>query len=304
MTHWADRVAQAVAARRTPGVVGLDPLLERLPAELRPSRATQADCAAALRAFGEGVLDAVAPHVGLVKINSAFFEAFGPAGVEAYFTLVASAHRRGLLVIGDIKRGDIGSTSQRYAAGHVAEPACVACDPQRVPDAVTVAGYLGQSAVRPFADAAAARGGGVFVLVRPSDPGADEVHEFGGATPFYMHMAQLVRRWGEREGLRNASGFSNVGAVVAPKDPESTRRLRAALPGTIFLVPGYGAQGASAEDCRACFLPGGGGALVNASRSVIFAHELPQMQARFGDDWRACVEAACREFAADLATLL
>ncbi len=302
--HFADRLTAAIAVRKTPAVVGLDPVLERLPAALRPKAPTALSAAGALEEFCRAVVDAVAPVVPAVKINSAFFEAFGGAGVTAYFRLVAYAHAWGLLVIGDVKRGDIGSTARLYARGHLCEPDWVDGDPAGVPDAVTLAGYLGANAVGPFIDAARAGGRGVFVLVRPSDPGADEVHEFGAETRFYQHMAALVKRWGEDEGLIGECELSCVGAVVAAKDSASTSALRAAMPRTPFLVPGYGAQGADAERCRACFRADGSGALVNASRSVIYAFEQEAYAQRCGDDWRACIREAARDFAADVGRLI
>ncbi len=302
--HFADRLQAAIRVRGTPGVVGLDPVLERLPEALRPTVADAASAAAAIERFCEAALDAVAGLVPAVKINSAFFEAFYEWGVAAYYRLVQSAHRRGLLVIGDVKRGDIGSTAQLYARGHLAQPAFADVEPDRIPDAVTLAGYLGVNAVRPFIDAAITTGRGLFVLVRPSDPGADAVHEFGESRHFYQHLAELVRAWGRSPGALGACGLSCVGAVVAPKDAASTAALRAAMPETPFLVPGYGAQGATAESCRPCFRSDGSGAIVNASRSVLFAFETAESKARFGADWPAAIRAACEQFARDTAGLI
>lgn len=307
--HFADRLLSAIRARGTPAVVGIDPVLERLPAELRPAQSSPAApptlpaAVESIETFSRAVIEQVAPLVPAVKINSGFFEAYYEAGVAAYYRLVAHAHAHGLLVIGDIKRGDIGSTAKLYAQGHLQQPAFSTVDPARIPDAVTLAGYLGENAVHAFGDVARAQGRGLFVLVRPSDPGADEVHEFGDGRRFYQHMAALVARWGGGPEMLGRSGFSCVGAVVAPKDAESTAALRAALPHAIFLVPGYGAQGATAAACKPCFRADGTGAVINASRSVLFAYETPAYQTRFGGDWRACVRQACQDFVADLATL-
>jgi orotidine-5'-phosphate decarboxylase len=299
--HFADRLEAAIAARRTPAVVGIDPVLDLLPDALHPKAQTLGAAVSAVEQFCTGVIDAVAAFVPAVKINSGFFEALYAPGVAAYYRLIAYAHRCGLLVIGDIKRGDIGSTAELYARGHLAEPQYEDVDPATLPDAVTLAGYLGKNAVRPFIDAARATGRGAYVLVRPSDPGADEVHEFGGASPFFAHMAGLVDQWGGGEALRGASGLSCLGAVVAPKDAASTAALRQMLPNTPFLVPGYGAQGATAEACRACFLPDGRGAVVNASRSVIYAHATDKYRTVCGGDWRRCVAAAAKDFGLDVA---
>ncbi len=303
-THYADRLADAISRCGTPAVVGVDPVLNKLPVALQPDSRTARAAAAAFAAFGRGVIDAVAPHVPAVKINSGFFEALFAAGVEAYYQLVAYAHERGLLVIGDIKRGDIGSTAQQYAAGHLAVPALEDVPDACIPDAVTLAGYLGENAIRPFIEHAATTGRGMYVLVRPSEPKADEVHEFGQAERFYQHMARLVDAWGRTPELLGDAGLSCVGAVVAAKDGASTAALRAALPHTPLLVPGYGAQGGTAEDCRPLFRADGSGAVINASRSVIYAFAKPDYADRFGDDWQAAVAAAGERFAADVAPLM
>jgi len=296
-----DRLTAAIRAKRTAAVVGIDPVLKRLPAELRPRGEDLKSAAEALEAFCRGVIDAVAPHVPAVKINSAFFEALYEAGVAVFYRLIAYAHRQGLLVVADVKRGDIGSTAEFYARGHLDRPAFADVDPERMPDAVTLAGYLGAGAVRPFIEVAREQGRGVFILVRPSDPGADAIHEFGADRKLYEHLAALVRAWGDAPGLRGACRLSCVGAVVAPKDAASTRALRAALPETPFLVPGFGAQGATAESCRPCFREDGSGAIVSASRSVIYAYQ--QAGAPGCADWQRRIEDACRDFARQIAAL-
>lgn len=301
--HFADRLEAAIARCGTPAVVGIDPVLDRLPRDVRPPDGRLSSATRSMETYCRELLECVAPHVPAVKINSGFFEPLYEFGTGIYYRLVQQAHELGLMVIGDIKRGDIGSTAERYALGHIADPPYSDGEAGRIPDAVTLAGYLGERAVRPFVDAARPAGRGMYVLVRPSDPGADEVHEFGGDQKFYQHMAALVQRWGTGEDMVGATGLSCVGAVVAPKDPQSTAALRAALPNTPFLVPGYGAQGADAEACRACFRADGTGAIVNASRSVIYAFENEAYQKRCGDDWRKCVTAACEDFARDVAKL-
>jgi len=300
--HFADRLADAIAARRTPAVVGIDPVLERLPTGLRPRDGSLASACEAVEAFARGVIDAVAAIVPAVKINSAFFEAFYDRGVAAYYRLIRYAHRRGLLVIGDVKRGDIGSTARLYACGHLVRGRFADWSDENLPDAATLAGYLGRDSVQPFIDAAARQGTSVFVLVRPSNPSADEIHEFGGHEPLYLHLARCVHAWGSVAELRGACGLSCVGAVVAAKDVASTRALRKAMPHTLWLVPGYGAQGASLDACRACFRAAGDGALISASRSVIYAFEDKATLARHAGDWQACVAEAARRFARDIAT--
>lgn len=302
--HFADRLTEALCEFSTPAVVGIDPVPDRLPRVHRPEGRRLALAVNAVESFARGVIDAVDEHVAAIKINVAFFEAFYGEGLRAYYRTVAYAHRHGLLVIGDIKRGDIGSTAARYAQGHLATPPFDDVDPQCIPDAITLAGYLGENAVRPFVELAAEHGRGVFVLVRPSEPKADEVHEFGAQPRFYEHMAALVRRWGADPKLIGECGLSCVGAVVAAKDAESNAMLRAALPQTPFLIPGYGAQGGTAEDCRPLFRADGTGAVINASRSVIYAFEDEACLVRRGGDWQACIRDACRAFANDVAPLM
>lgn len=296
--HFADRLAAAIDRKRTPAVVGIDPVVERLPESMRGRDPDPQAGAAAIEKFSAAVIERVAPLVPAVKINSGFFEVYHEHGVAAYYRLVALAHSCGLLVIGDVKRGDIGSTAALYARGHLT----AAGDERRIPDAVTIGGYLGRSGVDEFIRAARISGRGVYVLVRPSDPTADVIHEFGESRRLYQHLAQLVSEWGDATELRGACGLSLVGAVVGPKDAAGTAALRAMMPHTPWLVPGYGAQGAAAAATRACFLPGGTGAVINASRSVIYAYEDPRHMVR-GAAWEDCVVAACREFAAEAAAL-
>ncbi len=302
---YAERLSQAVRDKATPACVGIDPVFDRLPEELRTNVTSAKDAAAAVEHFSRVVIEQAAPHAPVVKINSAFFEAFYEHGVAAYYRLIANAHQHGLLVIGDIKRGDIGSTATRYASAHLATPSWSDRDPATIPDAVTLAGYLGENAVRPFVEAAAETGRGVYVLVRPSDPGADQIHAFGGeAQQLHQFLAALLRDWTQRYDATGPTGLSSVGAVVAAKDAASSAAVRASLPHTPLLVPGYGAQGAGAAECRPLFGATPGSAVINASRSVIYAYEQPERLAACNGDWRACIGAAAAAFANDVAPLL
>lgn len=302
MNNFADRLAAAIARCKTPAVVGIDPQLDKLPPSLRSAAFNAASAASAIESFSRDVIDAVADIVPAVKINSAFFEAYYEDGVAAYFRCVAHARQRGLLVIGDAKRGDIGSTNAFYAAGHLDQPRFSSTDDLRMPDALTLAGYMGEGAIKQFLEVARRTGRGMFILVRPSDPGADQIHEFGEPQKLYQHLARLVAMWGGGEGLIGSCGLSSVGAVVAPKDAATTNALRESMPHTPFLVPGYGVQGAGAAECRMCFRRDGTGAIVNASRSVIYAFDTEAGKAAHGTDWLAAIRAACKTFAADVAT--
>ena len=293
--NFADRLLAAIEEKGSPVCVGIDPQFDRLPWAIAAG-CDQADRARQVRLIGQfcrEVLSLVAPYVPAVKPQSAYFEAYGAAGVETYFQVVRWARELGLLVIGDAKRNDIGSTARAYAAGHLAGP--------DAPDALTVNGYFGADGLRPFLDVCTAEGKGVFVLVRTSNPSAAEVQDFAGAdgTRLYEHVADLVASLGAGEGLVGERGYSAVGAVVGATWPDEARRLRRRMPHQLFLVPGYGAQGASAGDCAAAFAPDGTGAIVNASRSVLYAFADAQKADPMAE-WRAPVEAAARAFANDI----
>jgi orotidine-5'-phosphate decarboxylase len=291
--NFADRLLAAIDDKGgAPVCVGLDPVYERLPAAFRHhQRADDETIAAALLEWCRQVLEAVAPIVPAVKPQSAYFERYRSAGVEAYFDVVRLAREMGLIVIGDVKRNDIGSTAQAYAAGHLG-----AADSA---DAVTVNPYLGDDGVEPFVKAGGASGRGLFVLVRTSNPSGAVIQDFtdAGGTALYEHVAAQVAKLGQNQV--GACGYSSVGAVVGATYVQQARRLRELMPQQIFLVPGYGAQGASAADCAASFKSDGTGAIVNASRSVIYAYLDASNKPRHGD-WRQFVAQAAREFAGDI----
>jgi orotidine-5'-phosphate decarboxylase len=270
-----ERLEAARLERDTVLCVGIDPRLDRIPADVR--RAAGGDAGRALERFGLEVLDLVAGDAACVKVQVAFFEAHGLAGMRAYAAILADARRRGLPVIGDVKRGDIGSTAEAYAAGHLRPGGDFEAD------AITLNPWLGADALAPFVAVASEAGKGLYVLVRTSNPGARDLQEVEAAgAPLYDHVARLLGRI-DPEGR-------TVGAVVGATAPEAGRRLRELLPAVPFLVPGYGAQGAAASDVAACARPDGGGIVVNASRSVID----PPLVAADAGDWRTAVARAAR----------
>jgi orotidine-5'-phosphate decarboxylase len=290
--NFADRLLSAIAAKGSPVCVGIDPAVDRLPPAVRQAAAGPVQ---AVEAFCLGIIEAVAPVVPAVKPQSAYFEALGPEGVAVYFRVVAAARRAGLIVIGDVKRNDIGPTAEAYAAGHLAGPEAA--------DAVTVNGYLGADGIEPFVRVARPTGRGVFVLVRTSNPSAAAIQDFAASDggTLYEHVARQVAAIGSGSGLVGRRGYSCVGAVVGATWPAEARALRAIMPQQVFLVPGYGAQGATAGDCAAAFKPDGTGAVVNASRSVIFAHTRKEYA---GMDWPSAVRSAAEAFAGDIAGAL
>lgn len=286
MTHFADRLNDLIRRRGTALCVGLDPRWESLPDALRKRYDDSLEGrAAAYEAFCGRVLDLVGAKVPVVKPQAAFFEACGPAGFEAMRRLIERTRSLGALTILDGKRNDIASTATAYAEA--------AFDVWGA-DALTVSPYLGRDAVEPFLTSARKANGGVFVLVRTSNPGAGLFQDLmTDGRPLYRHVGERVAEWA-RANL-GAAGLGDVGAVVGATYPAELAELRAALPEVIFLVPGYGAQGGTAADVRPAFRPDGLGAVVNSSRGVLFPF-------RSGEaDWEAKVIAAVDEAAAALA---
>lgn len=309
--NFADRLLHAIRAKRAPVCVGIDPVYVRLPAAIAEQRDMndESDSEAALDAvleFCRQTIRIVAPYVPAIKINTAFFERYYWEGVEGYFELLQEAADRDLIVIGDCKRADIGSTSELYAKAHLADPDFDDLEDFVGPDAVTVGSYFGLDGVQPFIDVARDEGKGLFVLVRTSNPSAAEIQGLpcGDGLVMCEHVAQRVESWAKQDGLLGTAGYSCVGAVVAPGDEDSTTRLRAMMPHSLFLVPGYGAQGAGPQDVAACFKSDGTGALVTASRSIIYAYEDPKYLELYASEWDKCVEQACKDFVAELAKVV
>ncbi len=278
MSHFADRLTQRISILANPSVVGLDPRIDQIP-EFIIDRVveefgeTTEAVAEAIIEFNQGIIDAVADLVPAVKPQIAFYECYGHHGFRAYEETIAYAQKKGLLVIGDAKRNDIGSTAEAYANGHLGEvPLFDEMTKVLDTDALTVTPYLGSDGIKPFTDVCLEYGKGIFVLVRTSNPSSDEIQ--GQALGDHLmdeHVATLVEGWGRE--LIGESGFSSVGAVVGATYPEEARVLRNLMPNQIFLVPGYGAQGGGAEDVKPCFHDNGTGAIVNSSRDIIFAYQ-------------------------------
>jgi orotidine-5'-phosphate decarboxylase len=300
---FCDRLLDAIDQKQAPICVGIDPVLESIPEEIRAkfiSRDDEPQAAVdAIFDFTTSVLKVVAAHVPIVKFQSAYFEKYLWEGVEAYYSLIQEAKALGLLVIGDVKRGDIGSTATAYAAGHLAEQ--TGDDEIATPDAITVNPMLGLDTLQPFIQAAKDFSRGIFVLVRTSNPGSAELQDVKletGQTWSEM-LAQKLATLAADRALIGTRGFSSIGAVVGATHPHTIESLRRLLPQSIFLLPGYGVQGATADMTRAAFKDGRG-AFVSASRSILYAHAEPKYSSQFGKDWRKCVEAALGDMKRDI----
>jgi orotidine-5'-phosphate decarboxylase len=240
------------------------------------------------------VIDVVAPHVPAVKVQAAFFEELGPPGMTTMADVIFHSRDQGLLVIVDGKRNDIGSTATAYAHGYLGN------DSAWRADALTVSPYLGDDSLEPFVDTAVQRGSGIFVLVKTSNPGGGAFQDLHcDGRPLYVHVAEHVERLAT--GTLGTCGYGAIGAVVGATYPEQLAALRAAMPHTWFLVPGYGSQGGTAASVLAAFDAKGLGAIVNNSRGIIFAHERREFAERFGHPrWQEAVDAATREMIDEL----
>jgi orotidine-5'-phosphate decarboxylase len=306
--HFADRLANAVKQKRTPLVVGLDPVYGRLPEEIRTNRHMndETDIHASVDAFLEfctRTLKVVAPLVPAVKINIAYFERYLWDGLETYYALVSEADALGLEVIGDVKRGDIGHTAAAYAQAHLQNPDFVDTEGMIAPDAITVNGFAGSDGILPFADVANEQGKGLFVWVRASNPSAAAIQDFADASgvKMYEKLAEAVGEIANQDERIGSYGYSNIGMVVGGTSPEATTTLRQRYSKCWFLVPGFGSQGATAADCIRFCDSDGLGALISASRSILYAFDNPKYTEQFGDSWEKCIEQATIDAKMELA---
>jgi orotidine-5'-phosphate decarboxylase len=311
-THFADRMLDAIETKQAPLCVGLDPVYERLPKQIREiaakSRGVLNEQAAAAREFCQSVIDIVAGQVPAVKVQVACFERCGPSGLLAYFDVVDYAHENGLMVIGDVKRADIGATAEAYATAHLEEVFLGEGEKEHAVtvDAVTVNPYFGADGVAPFINVAKQSGQGVFVVVRTTNPSAKEFQDLKDADGrrFFERVAERVNDWANQPGCVGESGYSLVGAVSAATYPEDTKALRDLMPNSLLLVPGVGAQGGTIADATQAFHEDGWGALVTVSRSIIYAWESPQYQHLGEVSWEEAIEVATVDTKAALAEAL
>ena len=291
--HFGDRLASRIRRRRSSVCVGLDPRWQQLPEALR-SKVDARDAvavAAATQLFCQGVIDAAADHAAVVKPQVAFFEQLGPAGMTALAGVIDHAHRADMIVLLDGKRGDIGSTAAGYADAWLGSESAWGCD------ALTVNPYLGDDTLEPFVTTATERGAGIFVLVKTSNPGSGFLQDLAtddGGTLF-ERVADLTQSLAAR--TRGAEPYGSVGAVVGATYPRQLAALRARMPNAWLLIPGFGAQGGTADDVAAGFDPQGLGAIVNSSRGIIFAYATAPYRDR---DWQDAIAAATRAMAEQL----
>ncbi len=272
-----DRLIERIDELKNPTVVGLDPTFEMIPNHIKQTmferyENTPKAVSQMFLQFNMGIIDAISDLVPAVKPQIAMYERYGLDGIVAYMQTIAYAKSKGMLIIGDIKRGDIASTAEAYAA-HLSG---VEVEGERFDlwqeDAVTLNPYLGTDSVDPFLKACDEYDKSIFMLVKTSNPSGKEIQDLiVEGKPLYLHVAQLVNQWGRTSVGKY--GYSKVGAVVGATYSEQGELLRKVIPNTFFLVPGYGAQGATAADLKGYFDKDGKGCIINSSRGIIAAYK-------------------------------
>lgn len=272
-----DRLITKIAQTQNPTVTGLDPKLAYIPSYIKEEcfakyGKTLEGAAAALLEFNKGLIDALCDIVPAVKPQAAYYEMYGWQGVKALHDTIAYAQEKGMFVITDGKRNDIGATMEAYATAHLGE---VEVEGESFApfgaDALTVNGYLGTDGIKPLLKVCNEKDAGIFVLVKTSNPSSGELQdrELADGDTIYRAMGKMCESWGEQ--LPGKYGYSGVGAVVGATYPAQLEELRKAMPHTFFLVPGYGAQGGAADDVAPAFDKRGLGAIVNSSRGIMCA---------------------------------
>lgn len=273
-----DRLIEKIEQVQNPTVAGLDPKLDYVPEYIKEKcfdkyGETLKGAAKALLEFNKGLIDALYDIVPAVKPQAAYYEMYGAPGMKTLYKTQEYARSKGMFVITDGKRNDIGSTMDAYAAAHLGKVKIGREEYEPfLGDALTVNGYLGSDGIKPLINVCREYDKGIFVLVKTSNPSSGELQDKQiGSLPIYEVMGKMCEKWGDE--LRGVYGYSGVGAVVGATYPDQIKHLRAVLPHTFFLIPGYGAQGATAKDVAAAFDKNGLGGIVNSSRGIMCAYQ-------------------------------
>lgn len=256
-----DYLVSEIKRKKNSCIVGIDPEWNKLPACYKELGKSESNC---ILEWAKDVIDVVAEYVPAVKPQMAFYEVYGADGVRVFEEIVAYAHEKGLLVIEDCKRNDIGNTARAYAYAHLSKEGPTNAD------FITVSPFLGEDSIEPFVDTALKEDKGIFVLVRTSNPDAGQIQEAVTAKGKKVseQLAEYVAKTGE--AFAGETGYSAFGAVVGATYPKEAKKLRSIMKKNYFLVPGYGAQGGTADEIVSCFNDDGLGALVSASRSILY----------------------------------
>jgi orotidine-5'-phosphate decarboxylase len=279
LMHYADRLQERIK-KTSPVCVGLDPIIDKLPEGLPKD-------IKGVKTFCEGIIDATADTASCVKPQLAYFELLGWEGMKVLFEVCEYAKKKDLIVVADGKRNDIGSTCEAYADAYLSENSPF--------DALTVSPYLGEDTVKPFMERCDKNGKGIYVLVKTSNESSGDLQDLPvGDEVVHEHVAQLVESWGAQH--IGGTNLSFVGAVVGATYPEEMKYLRTLMPHIPFLIPGYGAQGGTAADAALGFLPDGTGAIVNASRSILYASGKK--------DWKEAAQKASKAMKEELGKVI
>ena len=272
-----NKLIQKIEDMKAPIVVGLDPMLDYIPDQLLKKAYSEKGetiegVAEAIWQYNKGIIDATYDLIPAVKPQIAMYEQFGIEGLMVYKQTIEYCKNKGLVVIGDVKRGDIGSTSAAYATGHLGKVTIGGKDYRGFDeDFITVNPYLGSDGILPFVDVCKEEDRGLFILVKTSNSSSGEFQDqLVSGKPLYELVGKKVAEWGE---LHMGEAYSYIGAVVGGTYPEMGKILRKLMPKTYILVPGYGAQGGKAEDLVHYFNKDGLGAIVNSSRGIIAAYK-------------------------------
>ena len=302
-----DRLIENIIEKQNPTVAGLDPKLDYVPASVRDACFVQygktlEGAAAALLAFNKAIIDQICDIVPAIKPQAAYYEMYGWQGVRALAETIAYAQQKGMFVMTDGKRNDIGTTMEAYATAHLGttDVAGEAIDAFGA-DALTVNGYLGTDGIRPLVKICQEKDKGIFVLVKTSNPSSGELQDLkltNGAS-VYEQMGRMCEQWGE--ALPGKYGYSGVGAVVGATYPEQLKEMREKAPHTFFLVPGYGAQGGGAQDAKNAFDKNGLGAIINSSRGIMCAWK---KQGLTEDDFAAAARSEALRMKADILSVI
>lgn len=290
-----DQLIEKIIEKRNPTVVGLDPQTYLIPQYFLDQYGKEGSMGEVLWQFNKAIIEVIADLVPAVKLQIAFYERWGIEGLKTYQKTIEYTKEKGLIVIGDIKRGDISSTAQAYATAHLSGP--FACD------GVTLNPLMGTDSIEPFVALCKDHGKGGFILVKTSNPSSKEFQNLlVEGKPLYFYIAHRVEDWGAQ--LVGKYGYSSIGAVVGATYPQEAKELRQAMPHTFFLVPGYGAQGAKAEDIVSCFDERGLGAIINSSRGIIGAHLKEEGKDVSLKDFQSLVRGAVEKMQKELLKVL
>lgn len=269
-----DQLIEKIIDLQNPTCVGLDTLFDYLPDSMKEGVTSFEGVAERVFEFNKKLIDSLYDIIPSVKVQIAYYEMYGVAGMKAFEETVKYAKEKDLIVIADAKRNDIGSTASCYAKTFLGKTAVNQNALQAFPaDYVTVNGYLGADGILPFVEECQKNEKGIFVLVKTSNPSGAEIQNviLENGKPMFEHVGALVEKWGE--STVGTYGYSAIGAVVGATHPTEAKRLREILPHTFFLIPGYGAQGGNAQMLKSCFAENGLGGVVNNSRGILCAYK-------------------------------